>query len=493
MSGVIGIYSFENEDIGKTTFLANRSVEHRGEDGFGLSFSNKDLNESSIITWREKFESVSEFLDNEFYDTFEKISPNSVVTHTRYAKSKYKARKDKDPIQIKKKSKGKYDISVSMDGTILNPEEIMKELDKYKFEKKTETECLGALFSNYLEKTDEIREAGRKTMEKLYGRGLYSATFLVNDGDETKVVGMRDPTGNKSLSVGSENDTYILSSETLTFNKIGEFNRYVNPGEMLVFPDDIDEVERGESLIEKPHAHCMFKFIYFDAPPSHFEGRNISKVRRKSGEIMANKYKTNSDKVVPFPRSGIEFGKGYADTSGIYFETGALFLPPTAKRTFQMSDKKKQEMEVESKFIGNKSLLKGLEFDATDDSIVFGSVSGEGAMGALRKNEVKKANLLISCAPLCFHCPKYFGAPLRPLAAQDLEDRSIEEINEIVGKKIGIDTVDGELFYQTKEGVEEAIDLDDLCMACVDGKYPINREFLPEKYKNKENVYCLDD
>ena len=52
-------------------------------------------------------------------------------------------------------------------------------------------------------------------------------------------------------------------------------------------------------------------------------------------------------------------------------------------------------------------------------------------------------------------------------------DGSAEELGEQVARKLNVDFV----CYPTQQEMRESIGLEDLCEACVDGKFPVNEEF----------------
>src|SRR3989338_6207858 len=95
------------------------------------------------------------------------------------------------------------------------------------FKTDTDTEVIAALihFSN----EDNFEAALKAALKQV--TGTYALTVLHED----KVFGVRDPTGNRPLIIGRNNEAMLLASETATCDVLGmRFLREVEPGEMVV-------------------------------------------------------------------------------------------------------------------------------------------------------------------------------------------------------------------------------------------------------------------
>ena len=88
----------------------------------------------------------------------------------------------------------------------------------------------------------------------------------------------------------------------------------------------------------------------------------------------------------------------------------------------------------------------------------------------LKKAGAKEIYAIISCPALLYSCIK--DPKGKNFIAHGLEG-NVEQIGEQVAEKIGAEMV----CYPTKQELKESIGLEDLCMACIDGKYPVNKKY----------------
>src|SRR5262249_53919789 len=114
-------------------------------------------------------------------------------------------------------------------------------------------------------------------------RGAYSLVLLANDG---RMIGVRDPNGFRPLVLGLLKDSYVLSSETCSFDLIeADFVRDIEPGEIVVI--------EGRSIAshrlpeQAPTTFCVFEHVYFARPDSLVNGRAVYRAREKMGQRLA--------------------------------------------------------------------------------------------------------------------------------------------------------------------------------------------------------------
>jgi len=445
MSGTLGVYSLDGQDVTDILYGGLVSIQHRGEVAAGASIAKNKIITHVGKGW------VSRVLGNQL-KFFHEISPYAASGHLLYNSS--------NPIQPIEMQGKNYKISFSMDGVIINHN----------------NSEVGELFLNYLESTSDMHEAGKKFMESLYGCGSYCINMLIEEDKDIKLVVLRDPKGIKPLCIGEKDGTHIVASETCALESVdAKFSRYIEPGEMLVISKD--GLDSKVLKKEGRHGHCMFGFIYFDSRRSKNEGVSVHNVRAKLGKMLARMYPLDIDLGGPSPDSGrgicADFLKELSRILGKYipYEEFAEKIPGSP-RTFQIKEPEERKFFTKNKFGIIYEIIKNKKVGVTEDSIVRGGVTKDGLVYKLKK-VARKVIVIVSCTPLPFTCFDNFNDTR---AAEGLYGKSIEEINRIVAKRIGAD----EVCYPSIEMVEKAIGLNDLCMGCANGKYPIKQELLPE-------------
>lgn len=72
---------------------------------------------------------------------------------------------------------------------------------------------------------------------------------------------------------------------------------------------------------EGSEARCIFEYIYFARPDSHFDGVSVYQARIQSGRFLAMDSPVEADLVVGVPESGNAAALGYSLQSGIPYGT----------------------------------------------------------------------------------------------------------------------------------------------------------------------------
>src|ERR1700720_4426586 len=112
-------------------------------------------------------------------------------------------------------------------------------------------------------------------------RGAYTLLLLAPDS----MIGVRDPSGFRPLTLGSLGDAWVLASETCALDLMeAKVERDVEPGEILI----VDE--RGLTSVKpfRPaeRLQCVFEYVYFARPDSVLWGRNVHTVRKALGHQL---------------------------------------------------------------------------------------------------------------------------------------------------------------------------------------------------------------
>lgn len=457
MSGIVSIYSPEGKNILLRLFYGTVSMQHRGEEGYGIGIPSDDGDE---IFKHVKGEGLAYYGLKGKIEKLSEMNPSVGIGHTLYEKSG-----DIQPVKIWCKD---HAISLAMDGTILG----------YRGK---DNSIVKRTYSDYLKETGDFFEAGELLMEELDGKGAYNVVMMVERGGEYYMVALRDPKGIKPMCIGQNGDTTVFASESKAMQAVeADLLRDVEPGEMFVVSKKGVE---SRVLKRDDHAHCIFEWIYFADPTSTIEGRNVYLARKAIGAKLAQRYShvlEDIDFVAPSPDSG----RGVA--IGLQQELSRIlgrFVPyeeamvknPGAKRTFQVEDPEERKLASKVKFFSNEEIVEGKDIIVADDSVVRGTVFKYGMVDKLKRAGAKKVSGAISCSPLCHACIK--DPKGKDFVAKGI-DGDVERIGIVVAGKIGADNI----LYPTIVDMEESVGLPgaDYCKACVDGKFPIDDVFLAD-------------
>jgi amidophosphoribosyltransferase len=236
----------------------------------------------------------------------------------------------------------------------------------------------------------------------------------------------------------------------------------------------------------------IFQGVYFGNVGSLFRGKEIFQLRKELGLGLVNYYRdSKADIVIPNPESGWGVTVGIAE--GLKRKLfPALIKLPQAVRTFQEGERKTRTQEVGLKFGGIDSLLRDRNIAMGDDSIVRGSVSEGGSVWVVYNSGAKYLEFWVSYGPMFFPSFKEWHrgieclhelAVQRAFEDQNPYDRTHDEINKAVAKKIGVD----EVKYNLKENIRKAAG--NGSFQALDASYPIAEEFWPDWLKKEVDRY----
>jgi len=356
----------------------------------------------------------------------------------------------------------------------------------------TDTEVMAQLIASIALGTEdwvEILKVASRFLE-----GSYSLILLTPSGD---IYAMRDPLGFKPLCLGElktdKRNLYFVASESCAIDAVsGKFLRDVKPGEIVHLSHQKDI--HTEMLIKSSRtARCQFEFVYFARPDSVIDGISVSKARMNLGIHLAkndpllndNDFKKDAI-VVPVPDSGRSASVGYAKESGLPYIEG-LMKNRYVWRTFIMPGQKKRDAAVKEKLNPIRSMIEGKHVILIDDSIVRGTTTKQ-IINLIRTVGAKSVNVRISCPPVISACYMGIDFPTREeLIAGRTQRLHGEKYIEEIRKTIGADS----LLYNTIEDLLNSIGLreDQLCLACLTGKYPIETIENLAEYENSIKMH----
>ncbi len=445
--GVVAISA--DYDVASDLYTALMIIQHRGQESAGISVyngaANRTVKGQGLVNVAIPSDSLST------------LPGKSGIGHVRYATMGASGYENTQPLNV---TTNFGEIAIAHNGELTNYNELKEKYMKegWVFFTGSDSELILKLLGMYLVDNDPI-EAVHKIMDEL--DGAYSVVFTING----RTFGFRDRYGFRPLILGKLDGGYVLVSESSAIDALkGEVVRDVLPGEICEISYNGYKFTPPEK--EHPIAHCMFEWVYFARPDSVIDGRTVYDVRRDIGRILARECPADVDFVMPIPDSGRAHAIGFAIEAGIPYEEGFM-KNRAAGRTFILPEQKLRETAVSMKMIPIRSVLKDKRVVIIDDSIVRGTTL-KILIGMLRDAGAKEVHVRIGCPPVIAPC--FYGVDMKTRDQFIANKHTVDEIREIIGAD--------SLGYISLDGLVEALGFkaDDLCLACVNNKYPTKIE-----------------
>ena len=274
----------------------------------------------------------------------------------------------------------------------------------------------------------------------------------------------RDPRGIRPIVVGYQNGLHAASSESLVLQQAGitEF-RNLNPGEVMICQDIQAPPVFIQAVKSEKHAHCMFEYVYFASAASRMENKNIYQVRIRLGEELGQLLDQQSlelDYVIPVPDTSKTAATSLSEHLKIPLRE-AILKNRSSMRTFIMPAYDDRLVAAKSKYLFIDALIKDKNILLVDDSIVRG-LTLKYLIEILRERGAKSIHIAITNPPTKFPC--YYGVDFTTDDELIASTNSTEEIADMINAD--------SLTYLSLEGLHKAIDIPNLCDACLTGKYP---------------------
>ena len=452
--GVIGIYSMEGANVVPLAIDALRALQHRGQEAWGIAIPNMEpLRRLGLVSASSsEFKAISE----------EYCSP-CVIGHVRYSTIGKSNLENAQPLRVR-------DLCVAHNGTITDAAEIKNMVGGCSFSPQNASDTLMAArrLVSLISERSRMGEALRILKNEM--AGSYCFTFI---SDDKSVLAARDSRGFRPMVLGHKRggDTHIVASESAAISAIGgTLVRDIRPGELVRINAEGLASEMFSSH-ETP-AHCSFEFTYFAHPSSRMEGTNIYVARKQIGRGLARKFPIrDADLVIPVPDSARPAALGYAQELSIPFDEGLLkdrYSKKGPLRSFiepQQSDR----VEINRWIIPIREIIQDRHVVVIDDSLVRGT-SSRAIIEALRSAGARKISMLITYPPVMFPCYAGIDFPSQEeLATYTPDDRSLEEIVEMVRRDIGADF----LGYNDAKNLARAVGIPEksMCFTCHTGDY----------------------
>jgi amidophosphoribosyltransferase len=211
-------------------------------------------------------------------------------------------------------------------------------------------------------------------------------------------------------------------------------------------------------------AMCVFEYVYFSRPDSRIFGAGaVYQTRKRLGHQLAKEAWVDADIVIPVPDSGVPAALGYAEGSGIPFETG-LIRNHYVGRTFIEPEQSIRHFGVKIKLNAIPEVLDGKRVIVVDDSIVRGTTSRK-IVKMVRQAGAREVHMRISSPPIVSPC--FYGIDTPTKKELIGSSHTTEEIRKyITADSLSYLSLDGMLKASPGEPAQ-------YCNACFTERYPI--------------------
>ena len=360
-------------------------------------------------------------------------------------------------------SAGGIKLALSFNGNIVNTLPLRKEINQnfedFLYNCDSDIVCHKMLLG--LKQGKTLEAAARNVMENL--DGAFSVTGITGEGE---FFAFKDPHGIKPLCAGHDpkSKTYAFSSETVSLDMNGfERDFELNPGELVIASED---GFKRTQVIENPReAFCCFEHAYFARPDSRFDGKYVYEIREAFGRNLVKEFPDivkDSDIIMSVPETGDDPAMGVHEASGLRWERSSRRHRYVTERAFiLLNNERYSTIDKKINILGSK--VAGKRVIIVEDSVVRGDTT-KVIIEKLRKAGAKKVYLFVTFPRIIGPC--FYGIDMSTYGQLVGSRHDPEEIAKIIGADC--------VCYQSLKGLIQATGQteDQLCLACVTGKYP---------------------
>ena len=453
--GIVGV--FGHPEASTIAYLGLYALQHRGQDSAGIVTIDDEGKSYDIKRMGEVSEIFSE-------KKLSYLTGTKAIGHVRYSTTGSSNLENAQPLKVDYINGA---LSIAHNGNLVNAYELKNILEQHGsiFTSTCDSEILIHMLAFY-NKIDFV-EAVKKSLEQM--KGAFSVVILNKD----YLIAARDPNGFRPLAIGQFADgQFMVASETCAFDLVGaKYYGEVEAGEVVIFSKS--GIHREKFAEKGRSAKCIFEYIYFARPDSYIFGESVFKIRREMGRQLGREAPVEADLVIAVPDSGVCAAIGYAEATGIKYDTGFI-RNHYIGRTFIEPTQNIRDFGVKIKLNPIKDMLEGKRVVIVDDSVVRGTTSRK-IIKMVRNCGAKEIHYRISSPPIVAPC--FYGMDFPTRAELIAYDHSMEEIK----KYLRVESVQ----YLSPEGLIKASGgkKENYCMACFDNDYPVDLKDQQTKFK----------
>ncbi len=394
MCGISGIFS--KNPVSDTIYDSLIHLQHRGQDAAGIATWHKNQ-----IFFKKELGLVSEIFKS---DDLIKLNGNIGIGHVRYPTAGCDSVINSQPFIIS----NPVIMALAHNGTLINSDKIKTKLLKShfcQFNSNSDSEVLLNFISFELSKLKFKKLSKKhlfKALKKVYNKvsGGFSVIMIVAG---IGIVAFRDKYGIRPISIGHNEDGYMIASENSALNATGfNFLDDIQPGEVVII-DENGKLTRNQLIQNFVHNPCLFEYVYFSRPDSTIDSISVHKTRLRMGDYLGekilNKYKTlKIDVVIPIPDTSRTSAMQVAYKVGAKYREGFM-KNRYIGRTFIMAGQSARKKSVTQKLNPIELEFKNKNVLLVDDSIVRGNTSKK-IIQMVRKCGAKKVFFASASPPI---------------------------------------------------------------------------------------------
>jgi amidophosphoribosyltransferase len=441
--GLFGV--FNHAEAANVTYLGLYALQHRGQESAGIASTDGTVfHVEKAMGW------VADVFSRE---RLKRLPGQRAIGHVRYSTAGSSNVRNAQPITA---NTAHGPVAIAHNGNLVNAEELRAELERdgAVFQSSSDTEVILHLLARAdgLTLVDQLAQALTRV------RGAYTLLLLTRE----MVIGVRDPSGFRPLTLGRLGETWLLASETCALDLMeAQVVRDVDPGEILVI--DARGLTSLRPFRPAERLQCVFEYVYFARPDSILWGHNVHRVRKMMGHQLAREHPVEADLVIPVPDSGVGAALGFSEESGLPYDTG-LVRNHYVGRTFIEPQQGIRHFGVKVKLNPNREVLEGRRVVVIDDSIVRGTTSRK-IVRMVRAAGAREVHVRISSPPIQWPC--YYGIDTPTRKELIGSSHRVHEIQRYLGAD--------SLGYLSLEGMLKATgaDPEHFCHACFTGQYKV--------------------
>lgn len=459
--GVVGVFA-PGREVARLAFFGLYSLQHRGQESAGIATSD------GRIAHIHKGMGLVAQVFNE--DNLRPLSGHLAIGQNRYSTTGSSNLRNAQPYLIETIY---GPLGIAHNGNLTNAQELRKMLLERgvglssSSDSEVITQMLSAPADVYAQ-ADQNGTEGDRWVARIrsfmqIAQGAYSLTVLTRHA----IYAVRDPLGLRPLCIGRlDSGGHIVASESCALHTIGAtYVRDVEPGEIVRL--DGSGLNSFTGVNQEKRALCIFEYVYFARPDSHFAGQAVHQVRQQMGRVLAQEAPVEADIVVGVPDSATPHSIGYSLESGIPYTEG-LTKNRYIGRTFIQPDDQLRQVGISLKYNPLTSNLDGKRVVLIDDSIVRGNTAGP-LVQIIRDGGATEVHVRVASPPIRHPC--FMGVDMATYKQLIAHKMGVEGIRQ----RIGADS----LAYLSTEGLSKAVaqatgKSSGHCNACFSGEYPLD-------------------
>ncbi len=427
MCGIIGIAGVT--DVAAALYDGLTVLQHRGQDAAGIATMD-----GNRVRLHKGNGLVKEVFDE---GAMSLLTGTVGIGHCRYPTAGSEGSDEAQPFYVN----SPYGIALAHNGNLINTDALRRlvfEEDKRNVNTESDSEVLLNVFAHELAQQGALTpQAAVAAVAGVHRRctGGYAVVSMVLG---LGLVAFRDPHGIRPLVLGKREGAhgteYAIASESVALDILGFVReRDILPGEAVVVTAS-GQLHAEVCAAPRPHAPCIFEFVYFARPDSMIENISVHKARMRMGVTLGEKILRlrpdhDIDTVIPIPDTSRDAALEIANVLGVKYREGFI-KNRYVGRTFIMPGQGERVKSVRRKLNPIPLEFKDRVVLLVDDSIVRGTTSQQIVQMA-RDAGARKVYLASAAPPVRY--PNIYGIDMPSADELVAHDRSEAQIEALLG------------------------------------------------------------